>query len=84
MAQDSKLPTGWSIHSLHYADRDPRFYSPGSPPRDSTIAGANAIRVAYREPGSDDPPAFRTIHGANSRDQIADLIQRVTFVVSPV
>lgn len=77
------LPRGWKIVSLHYSD-------PSTPPRvgprpsDSRISEADSIRVSYTPPGATAPVAHRTIHGANSRDDIADLIARVITVASPV
>lgn len=78
-----KMPEGWRIVSLHYADpsRPARI---GPRPSDATIAGADAIRVSYTPRGATEPVAFRTIHGASSRQQIGDLITRVTKVASPV
>lgn len=77
------LPRGWKIVSLHYSDpnKAPRV---GPRPSDSQISEADSIRVSYTPPGTDSPVAHRTIHGANSRDDIADLITRVIKVASPV
>jgi hypothetical protein len=80
---ERKMPEGWHIVSLHYADPS-RPARVGSRPSDAQIAGADAIRVSYKPHGATEPVAYRTIHGASSRQQIGDLINRVTKVVSPV
>ena len=76
------LPEGWQIVSLHYADpnKPPRV---GPRPSDAAIASADAIRVSYKPRGASQPIAYRTIHGANSRAQIGNLITQVIKVASP-
>jgi hypothetical protein len=76
----AQLPSGWQIVSLHYSDRNipPRV---GPRPSDSRIADADAIRVSYTPPGESQPVAFRTIHGASSRQGVGDIIENV--ILSP-
>jgi lipopolysaccharide/colanic/teichoic acid biosynthesis glycosyltransferase len=80
MARRKSLPDGWKIVSLHSEGQRPIV---GPRPSDAKIAQADAIRVSYtnRRTGV---TTFRTIHGAKSRRQVGDIIDRTTRVVSPV
>jgi hypothetical protein len=77
----SKLPRGWRIESLHYADASPRV---GPRPSDAAIARASAIRLSYTPEDANQPIAHRTVHGARDMEQLSDLITRVVNVKSPV
>lgn len=80
---DRKLPEGWRIVSLHYADdRDPKMFTAKKVPTDRQIAAADAIRVSYTSGGG--ATAYRTIHGAPSLKKVGDLIDTTIRVVSPV
>jgi hypothetical protein len=79
---DRPLPDGWRLVSLHQSGQEPRIITARQRVSDADIARADAIRVSYtsRRTGL---TSFRTIHGANSKAQIGDLIRTVTRVVSP-
>lgn len=77
-----RLPDGWKIVSLHREGDKPQTVNRGRV-SDRDIESADAIRVSYtsRRTGV---TTYRTIHGADSKDSIGDIIRTTTRVVSPV
>lgn len=80
MARSKSLPDGWKIVSTHQEGQKAKV---GPRPSDAQIANADAIRVSYTS-RSTGVTTYRTIHGAKSRRQVGDIIDRTTRVVSPV
>lgn len=78
------LPQGWRIVSLHYADdREAKIIPPRGHVTDSAVGDADAIRVSYTN-AQTGLVAYRTIHGADSKEKVGDIIRHTTRVVSPV
>lgn len=84
--EDSELPSGWRIHSLHKWQSDGSLTTHLIPkdkePTDYEVGHTDLIRVTYTSPNGQ--VAFRNIHGAPDKKTVADLIERVTKIVSPV
>lgn len=76
------LPEGWRIVSLHREGHKPEVITKGGKVTDDAVANADAIRVSYTS-RSTGVTSYRTIHGAESKAQVGDLIRNVTRVVSP-
>lgn len=76
------LPDGWRIVSLHREDEPPTIIPKGGRVSDADIESSDAIRVSYTN-RSTGVTSYRTIHGADSKAQIGDLIRTVVRVVSP-
>ena len=71
----------WKIESLHYGKRRPPILVQGWNVDDQEVAEADAIRVSYTFPNG--VTMYRTVHGAQSKQRLMDLIDTETRVNSP-
>lgn len=74
----SKLPEGWDIDGLwshgdyiKSRDLDDRDFS------NDEIANADAIIVAWTDPGDEENVEFITLHGADDYDSLYDLLDDI-------
>ncbi len=79
----SLLPDGWAVVGLYHDGEQTNHIhaTDDTDITDADIGQADAIIVHYTDAGGD---GYRWIHGASGWDSIADQIERVTKVVSPV
>lgn len=83
MATSQPLPQGWRIAGLYVHGAGTFKVDPGKRVTDSDIERSDAVIVAYtsRRTGT---TVHRTIHGAQSKQGVGDIIRFTTRVVSPI